>query len=75
MIGRGAPVSNMHEPLHVSSPYGDIRLVQVRMLVTVTFPNGHKVAVIYSKSLRRKVAGEIIIKTGYDLKKAMEARV
>ena len=61
----------MSDPILIPSPYGDIRLVQVRSLVTVTFPNGHKVAVIYSKTLRREVAGDIIIKTGYDLKKAM----
>ena len=65
----------MTDPILIPSPYGDIRLVQVRALVTVTFPDGHKVAVIYSKSLRREVATDIITKTGYDLKKAMEARV
>ena len=65
----------MTDPILIPTPYGDIRLVQVRMLVTVTFPNGHKVAVIYSKTLHREAAGEIILKTGYDLKKAMEARV
>jgi hypothetical protein len=65
----------MIDPIFIPSPYGDIRLVQERALVTVTFPNGHKVAVIYSKSLRREVAGEIIIKAGYDLKKAMETRI
>ena len=65
----------MTDPILIPTSYGDIRLVQVRALVTVTFPDGNKVAVIYSKSLKREVAGEIIIKTGYDLKKAMEARV
>ena len=65
----------MTDPILIPTPYGDIRLVQVRALVIVTFPNGHKVAVIYSKPLRREVASEIIIKTGYDLKKAYEARV
>ena len=65
----------MTDPILIPTPYGDIHLVQMRALVTVTFPNGHKVAVIYSKSLKREVASDIIIKTGYDLKKAMEARV
>ena len=64
----------MTDPILVPTPYGNIRLMQVRALVTVTFPDGHKVSVIYSKSLRREVAGEIILKTGYDLKKAMAAR-
>ena len=65
----------MTDPILIPTPYGNIRLMQVRALVTVTFPDGHKVAVIYSKSLKREVAGDIIIKTGYDLKKAYEARV
>ena len=65
----------MTELLRVSSPYGAITLRQVRMLVTVTFPDGAKFPVIYDRPLRREVAGEIILKTGYDLKKAMAARV
>ena len=64
----------MSDPILIPTPYGDITLVQVRALVSVTYPDGHKVSVIYSKSLKREVAGDIIIKTGYDLKKAMAAQ-